>query len=76
MEKSVSTMLERHRKLINFAIKEEAEKFTPYDTHDMRKVLESQKVFQYGLATFKERTTRDRKLRVAYVLIIYVCRIS
>jgi hypothetical protein len=43
MEKRMATMFERHRKLIGYAITSVAVKFTPYDTNDMRKVLESQK---------------------------------
>jgi hypothetical protein len=43
MEKRMADMFEQHRKFIGFAITKVAEKITPYDTNDMRKVLELQK---------------------------------
>jgi hypothetical protein len=43
MEKKMANMFEQHRRFIGFAITEVAKKITPYDTNDMRKVLESQK---------------------------------
>jgi hypothetical protein len=58
MEKRMATMFERHSKLIDYAITSVAEKFTPYDTSDMRKVLEPQKERAYDLLS-KIRTTRD-----------------
>jgi hypothetical protein len=49
MEKRMTTMFEGRRKLIVHAITSVAEKSTPYDTNDMRKVLESQKERAYDL---------------------------
>ncbi len=49
MEKRMATMFEQHRKLIGHAITSVAAKFTPYDTNDTRKVLESQKERAYDL---------------------------
>jgi hypothetical protein len=43
MEKRMAAMFEQHRKFVGFATTELADKITPYDTNDMRKVLESQK---------------------------------
>jgi hypothetical protein len=44
MEKHVFEMLERNRKLIHNSLMESCETITPYDTLDMKRVLESQKV--------------------------------
>jgi hypothetical protein len=46
IEKRMAAMFEQceqHRKFVGFATNKVAEKITPYDTNDMRKVLESQK---------------------------------
>jgi hypothetical protein len=43
MEKRMAAMFEQHRKFVSFATTKLADKITPYDTNDMRKVLESQK---------------------------------
>jgi hypothetical protein len=43
MEKKMTAMFEQHRKFVGFATTKLAEKITPYDTNDTRKILESQK---------------------------------
>jgi hypothetical protein len=43
MEKKITAMFEQHRKFVGFATIKLAENITPYDTNDMRKVLESRK---------------------------------
>jgi hypothetical protein len=43
MEKKMTAMFEQHRKFVGFATTKLAEKITPYDANDLRKVLESQK---------------------------------
>jgi len=43
MEKHLQMMLDRNRKAISASLREAAEGITPYDVHDMRNVLESQK---------------------------------
>jgi hypothetical protein len=43
MEKKMAAMFEQHRKFVGFATTKLTDKITPYDTNEMRKVLESQK---------------------------------
>jgi hypothetical protein len=43
MERHLQMMLDQNRKAISASIREAAEGITPYDVHDMRNVLESQK---------------------------------
>ncbi len=43
MEKKMTAMFEQRRKFVGFATTKLADKINPYDTNDMRKVLESQK---------------------------------
>ncbi len=67
-------MFERHRKLIGYAITSVAENFTPYDTNDMRKVLESQKERAYDLLPKSALlVTENSELRVhlSFMLVEY-----
>ncbi len=43
MEKHLQMMLDQNRRAISTSLREAAEGITPYDVHDMRNVLESQK---------------------------------
>ncbi len=43
MERHLQMMLDQNRKAISASLREAAEGITPYDIHDMRNVLESQK---------------------------------
>jgi hypothetical protein len=65
MEKHVFEMLERNRKLIHNSLMESCETITPYDTLDMKKVLESQKVMMNEVLTKNAQlVTENSELRM------------
>jgi hypothetical protein len=43
MERHIQMLLDQNRKAISDSLRETAESITPYDVHDMRNVLKSQK---------------------------------
>ena len=66
MEKHICEMLDQNRKAIRFSLMKACETITPYDVHDMKRVLESQKqMMKNAVLQNTQLVTENSELRMS-----------